>query len=620
MRILGRSNGMKTLVAALLLVIGALVSISVVSSSIGQVKQEDLLFTRARDIHAEGMKLFLAGDRPEAIIKFNAATEVFRDYQDRVRLNAANLRARFTGLLKDEPRSPVYNYLLGRAIQLASPDSLSIAIASTYLNSAIKIEPKYPWSYLAVGYPLFQNGRYEAAAESYKKSVEIDPSFEPGYLQLMTCYERMGNIAKAVEVRNSIVEKIPHSSSALRISLEHARSMTDPAEKVQRYREILAISKDDDITAGVFSELIPALGLKSPDSAAAFARRVVQTGGKQFLHSKQTAYFFLWDRAKREGETAMASVGAEILGTTDAYLNRTLGKYYLDSLNDQIQAMKFLQRASQVCTKDNALNTLIVGSNIPDEKLEATANGFNALITNDLGWLYFQQRDYANAEAFLKLAATGTKEVQIPQAMFRLGDTYLVQGKNEEAIASFARGLAIQEDADAMQKLVALTGDREIARSKIRTTRFAAAPAAEEFDLLSPDGDSVRLSSLKGRVVLVDFWATWCGPCQREIPHLEKLHQKYSSNSDVKFLSVNTDQDRAVVRPFIQKNKVSIKVLYNDRTDQAYGVTGIPTLCLIDRAGKIQYRHVGFNGDGDGFIATLSAEIDDLLSKGAGGK
>jgi tetratricopeptide (TPR) repeat protein len=597
--------------------LGAVLTTASLSASHAQGKEQtDPQIDRARSIHAEGMKLFAAGDRAKAITQFNAATEIFRDYQDRTGLQSKGLRALFSDLLKNEPGSPVYNYLLGRVIQLAGADSLSTAIASTYFNSAIKIEPDYPWTYLAVGYPLFQSGKYEEAAESYKKSIEKDPSFESGYLQLISCYQKTGNAAKVADVRKSILAKIPHSSSALRIRLEQARSTADPAEKVQSYRDILAVSNDDDITAGIFSELIPALGVKSPDSAAAFARSIVRSVGKQFQLAKQRAYLFLWDRAKPEGETAMSSVGAEIFGTTDAFLNRTLGKYYLDSVGDQARAMKYLQRASQVCTKDNALNTLISGTNIPDEKLELAANSFNAVIANDLGWLYFQQKDYANAEAFLSLAAKGTKDVQIPRSMFRLGDAYLTQGKIDQAIASFARGLALQEDADAMQKLVALTGNREAARLKIRTTRIAEAPPAGEFALLSLDGDSVRLSRLKGKVVLVDFWATWCGPCQHEMPYLQKLSLKYSANADVKFLSISTDQDRTLVKPFIDRNKFTMKVLYGEGTDQAYGVTGIPTLCLVDRAGKIQYRHVGFSGDGEGFIKILSGEIDELLAKG----
>lgn len=334
----------------------------------------------------------------------------------------------------------------------------------------------------------------------------------------------------------------------------------------------------------------------------------------------QTSFLLLWKEAKRSGGSAVASAAAQIFNTTDAHLNRIVGRYYQDTLGDHAQAVKFLEHAYELCTKEHALNTLIAGPSVPPDKLEAAAASYRAVVANDLGMLLFEDKEYEKAEMYLRVASAGTKDVQLPRATFLLGDLYLLQGKSDLAAEALARGLAADDNPDAMQKLVALTGSRENARAKIRSTRAQTASTAINFSLLSLDGDSVSLSRLRGKVVVVDFWATWCGPCQHEMPYLQKLVRKYAGQADLVFLSISTDQNRAVVKPFIDRNKYEMKVLYNDGTDQAYGVTGIPSLVLIDRDGKIQFKHVGFGGDGEAFVSSLSEEIDGLLAHAAGEK
>ena len=97
------------------------------------------------------------------------------------------------------------------------------------------------------------------------------------------------------------------------------------------------------------------------------------------------------------------------------------------------------------------------------------------------------------------------------------------------------------------------------------------------------------------------------------MPHLQKIVEKFANTTDVRFLSISTDNSRDPVKPFIEKNKYSMKVLYDNEASLAYEVRSIPSLFLIDREGKIQYKHVGFGGKGDEFTKIVSDEIEDLL-------
>lgn len=118
---------------------------------------------------------------------------------------------------------------------------------------------------------------------------------------------------------------------------------------------------------------------------------------------------------------------------------------------------------------------------------------------------------------------------------------------------------------------------------------------APEFALKDADGKVVHLSDYKGKVVLLDFWATWCGPCKIEIPWFMEL-QRANKDKGLEVLGVAMDDEGwETVKPFLTDLKVNYRVVMgNDETAQIYGgVDALPTTFLIDRAGRIAAVHVG---------------------------
>lgn len=131
------------------------------------------------------------------------------------------------------------------------------------------------------------------------------------------------------------------------------------------------------------------------------------------------------------------------------------------------------------------------------------------------------------------------------------------------------------------------------------------------FSLKTPEGKEVTLESLKGRIVVLDFWATWCGPCKMAMPSLQKLHERYAGKP-VSIIGVNCmeqDPDEAV--KYTKKEKFTyMQLLAGDELAAAYGVSGIPTLIVIDAKGNILGSEVGFSPV---LEKKLSAEIDKAL-------
>ena len=126
-------------------------------------------------------------------------------------------------------------------------------------------------------------------------------------------------------------------------------------------------------------------------------------------------------------------------------------------------------------------------------------------------------------------------------------------------------------------------------------TSTVEAQEAPDFTLVDTEGKEVSLSDYKGKVIILNFWATWCGPCKMEIPSFIELQDKYEE--DLVILGVSMDQGgpRAVV-PFVKKNGINYPIVYgNGQVVQAYGgIRGIPTTFVIDRDFNIQKKYVGY--------------------------
>jgi thiol-disulfide isomerase/thioredoxin len=134
-----------------------------------------------------------------------------------------------------------------------------------------------------------------------------------------------------------------------------------------------------------------------------------------------------------------------------------------------------------------------------------------------------------------------------------------------------------------------------------------------EFTLAGLDGRKLSMASLKGKVVVLDFWATWCGPCRGQHPLYEQVKQHFKDNSDVVFLSIDTDEDREPVRRFLEEEKWPDQVYFEDGLSRALRITYIPTTIIIEKRGQVFSRMNGYAPER--FVDLLTGRIRDALGR-----
>lgn len=134
---------------------------------------------------------------------------------------------------------------------------------------------------------------------------------------------------------------------------------------------------------------------------------------------------------------------------------------------------------------------------------------------------------------------------------------------------------------------------------------------AHDFILKSNQGKNVRLSDLRGQVVMLNFWASWCGPCRQEMPLLDKIYQRYST-AGFTLLGINVEADSKEADKLLKEIPVSFPVLYDStsKVSEQYKVDAMPSTVLVDCDGNMSYLHRGYKaGDEKEYIKRIKGLI-----------
>lgn len=230
------------------------------------------------------------------------------------------------------------------------------------------------------------------------------------------------------------------------------------------------------------------------------------------------------------------------------------------------------------------------------------------------------------------LSIAGGKDVKLNNTYILFGKKVLPNKDFQPALASFVVNNAADSNTvmllkkmykptskktwdeyyGELQTLAAEQAKKELIKTMVNLN-------APDFELFDNRGQKVELSALKNKVVVLDFWATWCGPCKASFPAMQEMVEKYRNDNNVVFLFIDTweridnqKEKELVVNKFINDHKYDFRVLFDHESKivVSYGVSGIPTKIIIGKNGNIRFISMGFDGGNLKLMADLAGMIE----------
>lgn len=308
---------------------------------------------------------------------------------------------------------------------------------------------------------------------------------------------------------------------------------------------------------------------------------------------RRIIYEKIFRAAIRAGEVRAAVRYGEALladDPEDHALSAHLALVLADKRRDLGRALRHARRAesrtSQFRPSRRPRNTHpeLFKARFPEQKQREAYRKNRALALDALGWALVRAGRVHEAEPWLRRAV----EVERSEArLTHLAKALRELGKVEEAIK-------FEHDANTFLA------------DSVRA-RFVD-EKVKDFELSSINGQKYKLSDLKGKVVLINFWATWCVPCVQEMPALVKLYENYRGKG-LEILAVSTDEEQQKVRQFVAERGLNFPVFSQTAADKLFDVGPIPTSIFIDRRGSIRYRKTGFEYGDEREVEVIVSEL-----------
>ncbi|MBK7104633.1 MAG: TlpA family protein disulfide reductase [Ignavibacteriae bacterium] len=443
----------------------------------------------------------------------------------------------------------------------------------------------------------FPKNRIDSAAASEIEKLEEKNNFTQKEFEFLANWTRnIGDHVKSVKYVEMIEKKFPESNLIKTRFLGKFRNMLTVEKKLEVFNEYLKFDKNSEVTSYMFSGIVN-------------------------------------QQVKENDFKSAEKLLNEYLYLANSNLYNGIAWRMFETKKNLPSALQYGEKGIEIARKEVKNPTGIKPVYIDDEQWINSKKNSLGFILDTYGNI---QNELGKTEAALKSfeeAATLTNgdypelNESYVSLLYNLKQFEKAKNKSEEFISKGKSTNKIQEifnnsfiklggSKDNLDKHLGKIGESVNQKMIEKLKNSILNKPAPQFKLKDLKGNSVSLSDFKGRIVIVDFWATWCGPCLQSFPIMQKAVDKFEKSKNVKFLFVNTwervEDKLKNASDFIEKNKYLFHVLLDDQNEviDNYGVEGIPTKFIIDKNGNIRFKSVGLEGT----EKEILAELDQMIT------
>jgi peroxiredoxin len=464
-----------------------------------------------------------------------------------------------------------------------------------------------------MGYIHLMKKEIEQAIACYEKAIELEPDEVLFYSSLTRLlYDRHPDRYKQVE--EIILKKFPDHFSAAMIVYQRASSIKDEAEKAAALEVYFKSYPDGPNASLALMRVLDFYKKNDPGKGEKLARGALfipMTGEDKRSH--KFAYLFLYQKAvDSKNMKEVEKICGEILASenTDPSLYAQVADQLQKVKNFEL-AEKYYLKAIDMITPENVYGTMAHGR-YPEGALADYCKQVTNWYRSSLGKLYLETDQPEEA-----LAQFDQVEFKDPDPEYYLNraKAYDQIGNKEKAYESLIESLSLAANEEASEMLNQLSvqlNKKEDTKATIWKKRVERAKPAAEFTLPDLEGNQVSLKDFRGKVVLINFWFPACGPCQMELPHIQKLYDTYKDRGFAVLL-IQTSQTQDDGKKFLEDHNYTMTSLYSEGNwaSDHYGVTAAPTNFFIDRQGRIIFQSTGYS---PGMEKEMEAQIKELLA------